>query len=153
MALFLVQHGKSLPKEIDPDQGLSDEGRAETGKIAAAAREHGIRIRRILQSGKKRASETAAVFAEELQPPAGVQEGKGMNPLDDVAAFANKIDTSEDLMIVSHLPFLERLTSFLVTGTVEKPVIRFQNSGIVRLDKDPGTGYWTILWTLFPRLG
>ncbi len=25
MALFLVQHGKSLSKEIDPDQGLSKE--------------------------------------------------------------------------------------------------------------------------------
>ena len=54
MALFLVQHGKSLPKEVDPEQGLSDEGRTETEAIASVAREHGVRIARIVQSGKKR---------------------------------------------------------------------------------------------------
>ena len=48
MALFLVQHGKSLPKEVDPEQGLSDEGRAETEAIASVAREHGVRIARIV---------------------------------------------------------------------------------------------------------
>jgi phosphohistidine phosphatase SixA len=28
MAVYLVQHGRSQPKEIDPDQGLSPEGTA-----------------------------------------------------------------------------------------------------------------------------
>ena len=37
MALFLVQHGKSLPKEKDPDQGLSREGLAETQVMADLA--------------------------------------------------------------------------------------------------------------------
>lgn len=152
MALFLVQHGKSLPKEIDPEQGLSDEGRAETEKIASAARERGVRIARILQSGKKRAAQTAQIFAAVLQPSGGVQKGDGLNPLDDVAAAAEKIDASADLMLVGHLPFMERLASFLTTGTVEKPVIRFQNSGIVCLDRDAGTDHWTIQWTLFPRI-
>ncbi len=26
MALYLVQHGRSLPRDIDPDQGLSQDG-------------------------------------------------------------------------------------------------------------------------------
>jgi phosphohistidine phosphatase len=30
MALYLVQHGKSLPKDQDPDQGLSEDGTTET---------------------------------------------------------------------------------------------------------------------------
>ena len=152
MALFLVQHGKSLPKEIDPEQGLSDEGRAETQKIASAARERGVRIALIVQSGKKRAAQTAEIFAAALQPLGGMQKGDGLNPLDDVAAVAEKIDASEDLMLVGHLPFMERLASFLITGTVEKPIIRFQNSGIVCLDRDTGTDHWTIQWTLFPRI-
>ena len=52
MALFLVQHGKSLPKELDPDQGLSDEGFAETKRIAEVAKGYGINVMRILHSGK-----------------------------------------------------------------------------------------------------
>lgn len=150
MSLLLVQHGKSLPKEVDPEQGLSDEGRAETGEIASAAGKHGVRIARIVQSGKKRAAQTAEIFASTLQPPGGVQKDNGLNPLDDVAAFAEKIAASEDLMLVGHLPFMERLASFLITGTADKPVIRFQNSGIVCLVKD--ADHWTIRWTLFPRI-
>ena len=153
MALFLVQHGKSLPKEVDPEQGLSGEGRAETEEIAAVAREHGVRIARIVQSGKKRAAQTAEIFASALQPAGGLQKGDGLNPLDDVASLAEKIDASEDLMLIGHLPFMEKLASFLITGAADKPVIRFQNSGIVCLDKDAGADHWTIRWTLFPGIG
>jgi phosphohistidine phosphatase len=153
MALLLVQHGKSLPKEIDPEQGLSDEGRTETEEIASAAKERGVRIARIVQSGKKRAAQTAEIFASALRPAGGLQEGAGLNPLDDVTAFVEKIQASEDLMLVGHLPFMERLASFLITGAADKKVIRFQNSGIVCLDKDEGAGHWTIQWTLFPKIG
>jgi phosphohistidine phosphatase len=153
MALLLVQHGKSLQKEIDPEQGLSDEGRTETGEIASVARERGVRITRIVQSGKKRAAQTAEIFASALQPADGVQEGVGLNPMDDVTAFAEKIAASEDVMVVGHLPFMERLASFLITGAADKKVIRFQNSGIVCLGKDADADHWTIQWTLFPKIG
>ena len=153
MALLLVQHGKSLRKEVDPEQGLSDEGRSETEEIASAARERGVRIARIVQSGKKRAAQTAEIFASTLQPAGGLQKGDGLNPLDDVSVFAEKIAPSEDLMLVGHLPFMERLASFLITGAADKPVIRFQNSGIVCLEKDVDADHWTIRWTLFPGLG
>jgi len=34
MALYVVQHGKSLPKADDPEKGLSEEGIRETQLIA-----------------------------------------------------------------------------------------------------------------------
>lgn len=153
MALLLVQHGKSLSKEVDPEQGLSDEGRGETQRMAAEARGRGVRTARIMQSGKRRAAQTAEIFASALQPAGGVQQLDGLSPMDDVAAFAGKIDLSEDLMLVGHLPFMERLASLLVTGSADKPVIRFQNSGIVCLEKESDAGRWSIRWTLFPRIG
>lgn len=153
MSLLLVQHGKSLPKEVDPEQGLSDDGRSETEEIASAAEARGLRIDRILQSGKKRAAQTAEIFASNLHPAGGVQMMEGLNPLDNAASFAKKINASENLMVVGHLPFMERMASFLITGAEDKPVIRFQNSGIVCLDKDENSDHWTIRWTLFPRIG
>ena len=153
MALFLVQHGKSLPKEVDPEQGLSDEGRAETEEIASIAKERGVRVARIVQSGRKRAAETAEIFSAFLMPPGGLQPSDGLSPLDDVIAFAEKMESSEDLMLVGHLPFMERLASFLITGSADSPVIRFQNSGIVCLVREADTRLWTIRWTLFPRIG
>jgi phosphohistidine phosphatase len=56
-------------------------------------------------------------------------------------------------MLVGHLPFMERLTSFLITGSIDKPVFKFQNSGIVCLDKDPEPQAWVIRWALMPKIG
>ncbi len=153
MALYLVQHGKSLPKDQDPQKGLSREGIAETERIADVAAGYGIRVSKITHSGKTRARQTAEIFEAVLKPPGGIHERGGMNPLDDVAVFAETIDNAEGRMLVGHLPFMERLAAYLITRSVERPVFKFQNSGIVCLDKDPASNSWTIKWTLMPHIG
>ena len=153
MALYLVQHGKSLPKDQDPDQGLSAEGIAETERIAKLAKDAGFSISQIKHSVKTRARQTAEIFAGALNPKQGIREVSGIKPLDDVAEYAANIDPVEDIMIVGHLPFMERMTSFLITGSTDKPVFKFQNSGIVCLDKDPEAQAWVIRWTLMPQIG
>jgi len=153
MALYLVQHGKSLPKDVDPDQGLSDEGIAETKRIAQVALNYQVRVAKIQQSGKKRARQTAEIFAAALNPAGTVDEVSGIKPLDDAKAFAATVDSTADIMLVGHLPFMERLTSYLVTGSDSKPIFRFQNSGIVCLEQEPGSDSWAIVWTLMPKIG
>jgi phosphohistidine phosphatase len=153
MALYLVQHGKSLPKDIDPDQGLSDEGVADTERIAGVAKGYDVVVSLIRHSGKKRARQTADIFAAALHPAGGIRETTGLKPLDDVAALAKEIGPEENVMLVGHLPFMERLASYLITGIAEKPVFRFQNSGIVCLERDSATGFWVITWTLMPAIG
>ena len=153
MALYLVQHGKSLPKDQDPDQGLSAEGIAETERIAKLARDAGFSVSQIKHSVKTRARQTAEIFAGALNPKQGIREVSGIKPLDDVAEYAANIDPIEDIMLVGHLPFMERMTSFLITGSTDKPVFKFQNSGIVCLDKDPEAQAWVIRWALMPQIG
>ena len=153
MALFLVQHGQSLPKDVDPDQGLSDEGIAETDRIANVAKNYGVNVKIIKHSVKTRARQTAEIFAAALKPDGNIQEIIGIKPMDDVSAVAEKISPQDDVMLVGHLPFMERMTSHLITGTIEKPVFKFQNSGIVCLDQDPETKSWFIKWTLMPHIG
>lgn len=152
MALYLVQHGKSLPKDQDPQKGLSQEGAAETERIAQVAKGYGIRVSTITHSGKTRARQTAEIFEAALKPSGGIHERSGLNPMDDVSVFADFIDSTEDEMLVGHLPFMERLAAYLITGSFEKPVFKFQNSGIVCLDKDPVTQSWMIKWTLMPHI-
>ncbi len=152
MALYLVQHGRSLPKDQDPQKGLSQEGVAETEHIAQVAKGYGIRVSKITHSGKTRARQTAEIFEAALKPPEEIHERSGLNPMDDVTVFADTIDSTEAGMLVGHLPFMERLTAYLITGSFEKPVFKFQNSGIVCLDKDPVTQSWIIKWTLMPHI-
>lgn len=151
MALYLVQHGKNLPKEDDPEKGLSDEGIGEVKRIAELALDHGIPVSIVRHSGKKRARQTAEIYAEALRPERGVASADGLGPLDDVAAAAEALLTEDDVMLVGHLPFMEKMAGYLTSGNADNPVVRFQNGGIVCLDNDPDSG-WTIRWTLLPRL-
>ena len=153
MALFLVQHGKSLSKDKDPQKGLSQEGIAETERIAQVAKGYAVGVSKITHSGKTRARQTAEIFESALKLPGGIYESSGLSPLDDVTVFADTIDSTKDVMLVGHLPFMERLTAYLITGSAEKPVFKFQNSGIVCLETDPATGSWVIKWALMPHIG
>jgi len=153
MALFLVQHGKSLPKDKDPKKGLSESGIQETERIAQVAKGYGVHVSGIAHSGKTRARQTADILGSFLNPEGGLEAISGLNPLDDVTAVADVLDSTEDRMLVGHLPFMERLTAYLITGSVERPVFKFQNSGIVCLDNAPDTESWVIKWALMPHIG
>jgi phosphohistidine phosphatase len=54
-------------------------------------------------------------------------------------------------MVVGHLPFMEKLVSHLVNGSPERPVVKFQNSGIVCLDTEDASESWFIRWAYYPR--
>ena len=153
MPIYLVQHAQSLPKERDPEKGISDAGRADTERIAGVAKGYEVVVGKICHSSKKRARQTAELFAGELNPQNGLESGAGLNPLDNVREFAANLDPTSNLMIVGHLPHLEQLTSWLVTGQTDHPVFRFQNSGVVCLDKSEEDEFWFIKWTLMPKIG
>ena len=135
MAVYLVQHGKSLNKTVDPEKGLSVDGKLETERIAGVANGYQVGVSRIVHSGKKRARETAEILATILSPADGLESRTGMNPMDDVRVFVNSLDLDKNIMLVGHLPFLERLIGLLVCGNPDQTVFKLQNSGILCLDQ------------------
>jgi phosphohistidine phosphatase len=152
MSVYLVQHGKSLPKEEDPEKGLSEKGIKDVKRIAKVGKESGISVSCIKHSGKKRARQTAEIFSSALNPEGGVQEVSGLNPVDDVRTFSSNLRSKENVMYVGHLPFMERLSSYLICGDEDNPVFKFQNGGIVCIDKDEDSGKWVIQWTFMPDI-
>ena len=152
MGLYLVQHGKSLPKDVDPDPGLSDEGIAEVKGIADVAKGHRVKVNQIRHSTKARARQTAAIFQEALDPSERMQVMEGLKPMDEVTLIEAAALHEQNVMLVGHLPFMERLAAHLIIGSIEKKVLKFQNGGIVCLDREPETGDWFIKWTLMPHI-
>ncbi len=153
MALYLVQHGKNVKKDVNPEQPLSDEGIADVERIAQTAANYSVRVDQIRHSGKKRALQTAEIFGRHLNAANSISEMNGIKALDDVAPIAQALEDSKNLMLVGHLPFMERLTSYLTAGNPEITVMKFQNGGIVCLDQPESTGDWAIIWTLMPHIG
>lgn len=153
MAIFLVQHGKSAPKEIDPERGLTPEGRAEVERVAGVLARGGVTTSRIEHSGKARAQQTAEIFAAALGIGASaVSARRRMDPMDDVAAFAAGLDSAGDTMYVGQLPFMERLASLLLAGDAERRSVAFRNAGVLCLDRVADGGAWAVQWLVIPDL-
>ena len=151
MNLYLVQHGEAKSKMEDPMRPLSDHGTELVRRVAAWSEQAQLPIDQIRHSGKKRAEQTAELFAERLKPAGGVITISGIGPTDDVRPIANVINLEErDIMLVGHLPFLNCLASQLVIGDPSKPLLKFRNAGIVCLSRDEGE--WLISWTVVPQL-
>lgn len=153
MNIYLVQHGKPVSKEENPDKPLSNQGKEDVERVASFLMKAGIKVGGIFHSGKTRAGETAEIMISTLNPGKEPVEKNGLAPLDDVMEISDEIKQSQkDLMIVGHLPHLAKLTALLTTGSDSIPVVTFQQGGIVCLRHDDEEKVWTIAWMLVPEI-
>ncbi len=152
MRLYVVRHGDAVSEEVDPARPLSDEGWAAVQRVARFLGRSGIRVRRVLHSGKSRAEQTAEMLVRSVGHIGQLKGMEGLKPHDPVAPLVKVIDEwTEDTMIVSHLPFVGKLVSQLVVGHETTPLVLFQpvtTVCLVRLEDDA----WAILWVLSPDL-
>jgi len=149
MRLYLIRHGISLPEEKDPEKSLSQEGKEQTQKIAEFLKTKSVKVDAIWHSPKLRAIQTAQIISKSIFCPE-IQERNDLNPLDSVEKFPEEIQSlNKDLMIVGHLPFLQKLASLLLSGSETNQFISYKNSGVVCLEY---TDTWKIAWMVTPEL-
>jgi len=150
MRIYLVQHGKAKSKQEDPSRPLTAEGIQESTQTSALLSRTDLSVSRILHSGKARAQQTADILALGIQPRPKIETREGLAPMDDPQQIAETLaESSDDVVMVGHLPHLERLTSLLLTE--EADLVAFQNSGIVCLERDRGNS-WSLRWAIPPQL-
>jgi phosphohistidine phosphatase len=152
MRIYLVQHGKSKSKQEDPARSLSDEGIEEVTRTSNFLSRSGLSVTLVRHSGKRRAEQTALLLVQEAKLNADVEKGEGLAPLDDPQLLADSLSRmSEDVMLVGHLPHLERLASLLLTGQSEAGPVRFHNAGVICLERGEGR-CWSLTWAVTPEL-
>ena len=152
MPLYLVRHGEAYSEAADPDRSLTEAGKATVDGMAQMAAAFKIPVTQIFHSGKTRAKQTADIFFNYLKPSAGVTEIKAINPNDDVTIIAPELDPALNAMLIGHLPFMERLVSYLIIGSPDRSIIKFQTGGIVCLDQIAKNESWYIKWALMPKM-
>ena len=150
MVLYLVRHGEAVLKEMNSDRPLSDRGLAEVRHVSERAAKKDLLVTKIFHSGKMRAMQTASILQDYLKPSSGIAETEGMNPKDDISGILPLIESEDNIMLVGHLPFLEKLASYLVTGNQDRRIVEFPTAGIVCLEKEQEKGPWKIRWRLTP---
>ena len=150
-----MQHGPALPKEQDPDEGLSPDGDAMIHASGKALKKMGITFDVILASPKKRSGQTAAIVAEEVGfPPEKIMETekvKAMTPPEETIKVLREYGANRKVLIAGHLPSLAEVASSLLTEG-SHATIAFERGGCCRIDvEDLPTHSGHLKWYLTPE--
>ena len=152
MKLYLVQHGESAAKEVDPERPLTDKGRLDIERMAGALAGAQVQIDRIVHSGKLRAAQTAEIFATAIAGDNEPSISDHINPLDDPAKFDwQTASAGADTMLVGHLPFMGNFAALLLGVNSGQAPVAFRPGSVVCLESAESGG-WQIDWMLRPEL-
>lgn len=151
MNLYLIRHGQPQPREEDPSQALTSQGRLDVATITRFLSQTGCSIREIWHSEKVRSQETAWIIGQALTAGRLVPK-PGLAPLDSVDSIRAEImDREDDLMIVGHLPFLSRLINLLLGAPLGLELVNFQTAGLVGMERNQ-EHIWKIKCAIYPLL-
>ena len=152
MKVYLLQHAEAKSKEEDPQRPLSDLGKKNIQKVSEFAAKINLSIAEIWHSDKLRAQQTADIFAEALGISDKVKECQGLTPNDTVMDLSDQLmSRTENIAIIGHLPFLDKLSCLLLCGSETAHIMNFKMGGIVCLNKDD-LHNWTLDWMIIPEI-
>lgn len=151
MRVYLAQHGLAEDESVDSARPLSAQGREDVARVTGfLSLFEKPQPSRIFHSGKLRAEQTAVMFAEGWGSLT-VEEAPDLAPNADPSLWSTRLTSmTADVMLVGHLPHLQRLAALLLTADAEAEPIRFRNGGIVCLEK--GEKGWSVCWHINPTL-
>ncbi len=132
--IYFAQHGLAVDKTENPDRPLSAEGIRQTQAIADQLKNASVPVSQIFHSGKLRAQQTADIFANTFRTPPTTPLDY-LSPNDDITKLITSLNLNNTLY-VGHLPYLDKLISFLVTGDETMKIMEFRNSGVVCLGQE-----------------
>jgi len=149
MKLYLMRHGEALSPQIDPERGLTDDGKLKVQLIAAHLKNLDVSFNNVFHSKKKRARETAEIMMNTLSPNAKLSLHQHISPEDDPSfIFSEIMAWDEDTLITSHLPFVPNLITLLTGKDAYLTKITFETSTVVCLEKNQDA--WNITWSIAP---
>ena len=149
MDFYLARHGEAVADLIDTSRPLTRAGRDDVERVARLAAEKAVRVSVIYHSGILRAGQTAEIFAAHLAPSGGVAALSGLRPEDDPSLAAEQLAVSgSPVMLVGHLPHMNRLAALLARGDAEGNAINFIPGMLACYSREGSL--WKLSWTLAP---
>ncbi|TFY92160.1 phosphohistidine phosphatase SixA [Pseudomonas kairouanensis] len=120
MKLWILRHGEAEGHaRTDAERNLTEHGRAEV--LRSAAHLIGLPISAIIASPYVRAQQTAHLVREALgfEPP--IRTVPWLTPEGNPQQVLEKLDTDDNVLLVSHQPLVGSLICFLQHGHLRQP--------------------------------
>ena len=152
MKLYLVRHGEAVSEKTDPQRPLSPVGKKEVAKVAQFLKRAGVKVNEFYHSPLKRAQETAEIIRNTIYPSGQLVSKDYISPDDETDKMVYELSQrKEDLMIVSHLPFLPKFISRIVIKDENINVIGLETASVLAMYRDI-QDHWQIVWLVSPSL-
>lgn len=150
MKLYLMRHGEALSPQVDPERGLTENGKQKVTDVANYLKQKMLNFKHIIHSKKKRARETAHIMADVISPEITPKLHGYIAPEDDPNIIIAEINIwHEDTLIASHLPFVPNLLTELTGQDAYLTDITFETGTVICLEKDENDK-WNISWSTCP---
>jgi len=150
MKLYLVRHGDAVSEWEDSERPLSSHGIKEVKKTALELKERNVDVSIIFHSTKQRAQQTAEMIKNCINPKAQLVIKKYLSPGGSIDELEMEIgNLNEDLMIVSHLPFLPRLIEKLIPNEEKRAGAVLKTGSVIALEQVDKAS-WRMLWSFAP---
>jgi len=136
MELYLVRHGDVDPSVGDAGDGppLTDAGLAQVRCCANFAARLGVQVSEIRHSEALRSMQTAQEFEQTLH--CARRQVTGIGPDDDINPLRREAaGLKHNVMVIGHLPYLNRIAGALLAQDESMPVVVFHPASLVRLDR------------------
>ncbi len=152
MKLYLVRHGEVSTGEVFPNRPLSQKGKADVFKMGKFLKDADVRVDVLWHSKKLRAVQTAQILEKIIEvDKEKIVEKEELSPTAPANNLLKQIiKENTNLMIVGHLPFLQKISSLLLVNSEYEELVRFSSGGIVCLKRE--SDKWYLLWGVIPEL-
>lgn len=145
-----MRHGEAVAAQIDGRRPLTSAGREDVERVAVLASARFVQVTAIYHSGILRARQTAEILAARLVPIPAVLTLAGLQPDDDPSLAAAELElAASPIMLVGHLPHLNRLAALLAGPKAQGGVIDFAPAMMACYRRD--IARWSLVWTIMPR--
>lgn len=144
MKVWILRHGEAQAHaRTDAERNLTEHGRAEV--LRSAAHLIGQPLGAIIASPYVRAQQTAQLVRDVLGFEREILTVPWLTPDEDVRQVLEKLDTDDDVLLVSHQPLVGNLISFLQHGHQRQPQPMYTAS-LAQLEGDfPLTGLMSLV--------
>ena len=120
MKVWILRHGEAEGHApTDAERNLTEHGRAEV--LRSAAHLIGQPLGAIIASPYVRAQQTAQLVRDVLGFEPEIRTVPWLTPDGDVQQVLKKLDSDDDVLLVSHQPLVGNLISFLQHGHQRQP--------------------------------
>ena len=142
MELYLVRHGdvdaSASMGDASGGPSLTEAGLQSVKRCANFASRLGVQVEEIRHSQALRSIQTAQEFEQALHCPK--RQVSGIGPDDDINPLRREAaGLKHNIMLVGHLPFLNRIAGALLAQDESMPVVVFHPASLVRLDRREDT--------------